>query len=69
MLKNKIRKVLADKEKNNKFLIDALGVNKSTVSRWVANRDEIPSIKNLEKIAKALEVSFFDLIEELPDDT
>ena len=68
MLKNRIRKVLADKEKNNKFLIDALGVNKSTVSRWVANREEMPSIKNLEKIAKLLEVSICDLIEELPDE-
>ena len=58
---NRIKVVLAEKKRTNKFLAESLSVDPSQVSRWVTNRQQ-PNLETLLKIANALEVD----IRELP---
>ena len=58
---NRIKVVLAEKNRTNKFLAESLSVDPSQVSRWVTNRQQ-PNLEKLLKIANALEVD----IRELP---
>ena len=58
---NRIKVVLAEKKRTNKFLAESLSVDPSQVSRWVTNRQQ-PNLEKLLKIANALEVD----IRELP---
>lgn len=58
---NRIKAVLADKEKTNKWLAAELGKNKSTVSHWCSN-DLQPTINTLFKIAEALDVEAGELL-------
>lgn len=58
---NRIKVVLAEKNRTNKFLAESLSVDPSQVSRWVTNRQQ-PNLETLLKIANALEVD----IRELP---
>ena len=52
---NRIKVVLAEKNRTNKFLAESLSVDPSQVSRWVTNRQQ-PNLEKLLKIANALEV-------------
>lgn len=58
---NRIKAVLADKMKTNKWLADELGVAPTTVSKWCTN-DSQPPLETLIKIAKALECEIGDLV-------
>lgn len=58
---NRIKAVLADKMKTNKWLADKLGVAPTTVSKWCTN-DSQPPLDTLVKIAKALECEIGDLV-------
>ena len=58
---NRIKIVLIEKEKTSKWLAEALGKDKSTVSRWCTN-DMQPSIEMLFEIAKVLEVEARELL-------
>lgn len=58
---NRIKIVLIEKEKTSKWLAEALGKDKSTVSRWCTN-DMQPSIETLFEIAKVLEVEAQELL-------
>lgn len=58
---NRIKIVLIEKEKTSKWLAEALGKDKSTVSRWCTN-DMQPSIETLFEIAKVLEVEARELL-------
>ena len=58
---NRLKVVLAEKKRTNKWLCEQLGVNPSTVSKWCTNSSQ-PDLQTLVKIAKLLEVSVDDLL-------
>ena len=58
---NRLKVVLAEKKRTNKWLCEQLGVNPSTVSKWCTNISQ-PDLQKLVKIAKLLEVSVDDLL-------
>lgn len=67
---NRIKAVLADKKKTNKWLADQLGKDPATISKWCANATQ-PNLEMLMQIARLLEVQVDDLLrfEELPEIT
>ena len=60
---NRIKVVLAEKQKTNKWLASELGINPSTVSKWCTNSSQ-PGIALLVKIAKLLEVELDELLDK-----
>jgi transcriptional regulator with XRE-family HTH domain len=58
---NRIKGVLADKDKTNLWLAKQLGKNKSTVSKWCTN-DQQPTLETLFDIADVLEVNVCELL-------
>ena len=58
---NRIKVVLAEKNKTNKWLAEQLGKDPATVSKWVTNVSQ-PSLELLLQMAKILEVEIQDLI-------
>lgn len=58
---NRIRVVLAELNKKNKWLADELGKNQATVSQWCNNLRQ-PSIETLAEIAKVLNVDIRQLL-------
>lgn len=58
---NRIKVVLAEKERTNKWLATELGVNPSTVSKWCTNSSQ-PDIAILVRTAKLLEVDLEELL-------
>lgn len=58
---NRIKVVLAEKGKPNKFLSDNLGVAPTTVSKLVTNTCQ-PPMETFVKIAKLLDVELAELI-------
>lgn len=58
---NRIKAVLAEKNKTNIWLAEALGKNKTTVSKWCTN-DVQPTIETLFAVAKALDVDVRELL-------
>ncbi|WP_028904453.1 helix-turn-helix transcriptional regulator [Prevotella sp. P6B4] len=65
---NRIKVVLVDKRKTNKWLAEQLNVAASTVSKWCTN-DAQPSLETLMQISRLLEVKVDDLLrfDELPE--
>lgn len=61
---NRIKIVLAEKNVTNKWLAETLNKSEITVSRWSQNKSQ-PSLEQLREIAKVLEVSPKDLINDL----
>ena len=59
---NRIRIILAEHNKTNKWLAEQLGKSETTVSRWVQNKNQ-PSINQLVEIAKILNIDAKDLLE------
>ena len=58
---NRIKVVLAEKEKSNNWLAETLGKDPATVSKWCTNTTQ-PSLENIVEIAKCLGVTVNDLI-------
>ena len=58
---NRIKAVLADKQKTNKWLAEQLDKDPATVSKWCANSCQ-PSLETQVSIAKVLEVDMNELI-------
>jgi transcriptional regulator with XRE-family HTH domain len=58
---NRIKSVLADHNKTNLWLAEALGKNKSTVSKWCTN-DQQPTLDTLFDIAEVLGVDVCELL-------
>jgi len=58
---NRIRVVLAEKDRANKWLAKQLQVTPVTVSKWCSNTRQ-PSLETLVEIAKVLEVDITDLL-------
>ncbi len=58
---NRIKIVLAEQDRTNKWLADKLQKNRTTVSRWCTN-DMQPSLETLVEIANVLNVNVKDLL-------
>lgn len=58
---NRIKVVLAEKRKTNKWLAEQLNMNETTVSRWCTNNTQ-PTVETLVVIAKILKVDIKDLL-------
>lgn len=58
---NRIKVVLAEQDKTNRWLAEAIGKNEATVSRWCSNKAQ-PSIDVFRQIAKALDVDVRELL-------
>jgi transcriptional regulator with XRE-family HTH domain len=58
---NRIKVVLVEKKRTNKWLAEQLGVNPSTVSKWCTNSSQ-PDLNNLLKISDLLGVDIKELI-------
>lgn len=58
---NRIKVVLAEKRKTNKWLAEQLSMNETTVSRWCTNSTQ-PTVETLVEIAKLLKVDIKDLL-------
>ena len=58
---NRIKVVLVEKKRTNKWLAEQLGKNQTTVSKWCTNTCQ-PDIGNLIKIAKLLDVPLTELL-------
>jgi transcriptional regulator with XRE-family HTH domain len=58
---NRISIVLIEKDKNNKWLADALGVSPSAVSKWTTNKGQ-PTVEMLFEIARVLDVPVPELL-------
>lgn len=58
---NRIKIVLAEQDRTNKWLADKLNKNRTTVSRWCTN-DMQPSLETLLEIAQVLNVNVKDLL-------
>lgn len=58
---NRIKVVLAEKKRTNKWLSEQLGKDPATVSKWCTNSAQ-PTLENLIEISKVLEVDINELI-------
>ncbi len=58
---NRIKVVLADKNRTNKWLAEQLGKDPATVSKWCTNTSQ-PGVETLIEIAQILEVEVGDLL-------
>ncbi len=65
---NRIKAVLADKGKTNKWLAEQLDKDPATVSKWCTNACQ-PSLEMMMTVARILDVEMNDLVrlEEIPD--
>ena len=61
---NRIKVVLAEKDKSNKWLAEQLGKDQATISKWVTNTTQ-PNLEMLLQIAKVLEVNVNELVRPL----
>lgn len=58
---NRLKVVLAEKHKTNKWLAEQLKKDQTTVSKWCTNKAQ-PGIETLYAIAKCLDVDVKDLL-------
>ena len=59
---NRLRIVLAEKNKTNRWLADQLGVTEGTVSKWATNTHQ-PSLETLYQISLLFKIDIHELIE------
>ena len=57
---NRIKLVLFEKKRTNKWLAEQMGVNPTTVSKWCTNSSQ-PDLGNLLRISDLLEVDIKEL--------
>lgn len=58
---NRIKAVLAEKRRTNKWLAEQLNKDQATVSKWCTNKAQ-PGLETLIQIAKCLDVDIRELI-------
>ena len=63
---NRLKVVLAEKKRTNKWLAEQLGKDPGTVSKWCTNTMQ-PNLETLVEIAKVLEVGTKDLLWSIKD--
>ncbi len=59
---NRLKVVLAEKRRTNKWLAQQLDKDPATVSKWCTNKAQ-PSLETLSEIAMSLEVDVKDLLQ------
>ena len=64
---NRLKIVLAEKKRTNKWLAEQLGKDPATVSKWCTNTSQ-PSLEILLQIARILEIDVKDLLHSSKDD-
>lgn len=64
---NRIKIVLAEKDKSNRWLAEHIDKSQVTISRW-CNQVIQPSLKDLYKIAECLDIDVRDLLVSNKDD-
>lgn len=57
---NRLKVLLAEKHKTNRWLAETIDKNETTISRWCSNKSQ-PSAEMFAIIAKALDVDIRDL--------
>ena len=60
---NRIKVVLAEKDRTGKWLAGQVGKRNCTVSKWCSNTAQ-PDLQTLDKIAIALDVNVKDLLND-----
>ena len=60
---NRIKVVLVDKQRTNKWLAEQLGKDKTTISKWCTNSSQ-PDWESLMKTAKLLGVEITELLRD-----
>ena len=58
---NRLKVVLAEKKRTNKWLAEQIGVDQATVSKWCTNSAQ-PNLENLMEVDKCLEVNVNELL-------
>lgn len=58
---NRIKVVLAEKKKTNRWLASQIGKDEGTVSKWCTNNMQ-PNLETLREVAKLLDVDVTDLL-------
>lgn len=58
---NRLKVILAEKKRTNKWLAEQLGCNPATISKWCTNSAQ-PPLETLMQIAKVLECSIDELV-------
>lgn len=58
---NRLKIILAEKSKTNKWLAEMMGKSEVTISRWVTNEIQ-PSMETFIEIAKLLDVDVKELL-------
>lgn len=62
---NRLKVVLAEKQRTNKWLAEQLGRDPATVSKWCTNKAQ-PGLETLLEIARCLNVDVKDLLWSSP---
>jgi DNA-binding Xre family transcriptional regulator len=60
---NRIKVVLAEKDRTGRWLAEKVGKSNCTVSKWCSNVAQ-PDLQTLDKVAIALEVNVKDLLND-----
>lgn len=58
---NRLKIVLAEKKRSNRWLAAQLGKDEGTVSKWCTNKMQ-PNLETLREMAKILDVDVVDLL-------
>ena len=58
---NRLKVVLAEKKRTNRWLAEQLGKDQTTISKWCTNSSQ-PDLASLMQIAQLLEVELTDLV-------
>ena len=66
MVMNRIKVVLAEKQRTNRWLAEQMGKSENTISRWCSNNSQ-PSIAQLQEIANLLDVDVRVLLKSQKD--
>ena len=64
---NRIKVVLVEKKRTNKWLAEQLGKDPATISKWCTNTSQ-PDLATLLQVAKLLEVDVKDLLNSSRED-
>lgn len=63
---NRLKVVLADKKRTNKWLAEQLGKDPTTVSKWCTNKVQ-PNLETMFVIAQVLDCDIKDLLRSTKD--
>ena len=66
IMMNRIKAVLAERQRTNRWLATQMGKSENTISRWCSNKSQ-PSIIQLQEIANLLDVDIRQLLTTTKD--